>query len=77
MQLAPNEILVNLDVRFHRELSIEEIESGVDRLEREIRARHPDVRRIFIEPRGSAPSDYSTTSTAISSEAGPDTALIR
>jgi divalent metal cation (Fe/Co/Zn/Cd) transporter len=52
MQLAPKEVLVNLDVRFQRGLTTAEIEEAVDRLEREIRARHPDVSRIFIEARG-------------------------
>lgn len=49
MQLGPDEVLLNLDVRFRPELSAAEQIEAVDRLERAIRARHPEVRRIFIE----------------------------
>lgn len=49
MHLAPDEILVNLNLRFARHLDAAAIESAVDRLESAIRAAHPEVKRIFIE----------------------------
>ncbi len=49
MYFGPHDLLVNLDIKFHNELSAGEVESAVDRLERSIRQKHPDVRHIFIE----------------------------
>lgn len=49
MHLGPNEILLNLDVRFQPGLSSERVMSVVDRLEQAIRTRYPEIRRIFIE----------------------------
>jgi len=49
MHFGPDEILLNLDVRFRPELSSERIMSVIDRLEQTIRNRYPEIRRIFIE----------------------------
>jgi cation diffusion facilitator family transporter len=51
MQLGPEEILLNLRVRFRPGLDGAEMTSTLDRLERAIRARHPSVKSIFIDPR--------------------------
>lgn len=47
--LAPHDILLNLDVRFRDQLTLPELESAVDRLEKSIRQTFPDIHRIFIE----------------------------
>ncbi|MGE3277660.1 MAG: cation diffusion facilitator family transporter [Vicinamibacterales bacterium] len=49
MHLGPEEILLNVDVRFRRELSGPEIAAAVDRLEKAIRDTDARVRHIFIE----------------------------
>ncbi|MBK1725125.1 cation diffusion facilitator family transporter [Thiocystis violacea] len=49
MHFGPDEVLLNLDVRFRSGLSSETIMGVVDRLERGIRDRHPEIKRIFIE----------------------------
>jgi cation diffusion facilitator family transporter len=49
MHLGPHEVLLNLDIQFRKGLSATEVEAAVDRLEKAIRARHPEVKRIFIE----------------------------
>ncbi len=49
MHLGPEEVLLNLDVRFHEELSTEEIGVAVARLEAAIREKHAEIKRIFIE----------------------------
>lgn len=49
MHFGPQEILLNLDIKFHSGLSAAEIEAAVDRIESAIRSKHPDVKRIFIE----------------------------
>jgi cation diffusion facilitator family transporter len=49
MHFGPDEILVNMDVRFRASLTAGELERAVDRIEERIRARFPEVTRIFIE----------------------------
>ena len=54
MQMAPHEILLNLEVEFRDGLSTEQLESAIERLKREIREKVPDVHRIFLEANASA-----------------------
>jgi cation diffusion facilitator family transporter len=49
MQLGPDQVLLNLEVVFRPELSAGEVAEAIDRIERAIRAVHPEVRRLFIE----------------------------
>jgi divalent metal cation (Fe/Co/Zn/Cd) transporter len=49
MHFGPQEILLVLNVRFHRNLSTIEIEKIIDHLEAAIRSKHPQIRRIYIE----------------------------
>lgn len=49
MHFGPNEVLLNLDVQFKKQLSSSEIAAAVDRLEDSIRKKHPEIKRIFIE----------------------------
>ena len=49
MHFGPQEVLLNLDIKFRNGISAEEIEASVDRMESEIRKRHPEIKRIFIE----------------------------
>ncbi len=50
MHLAPNEILVAAEVEFRDDLDTNAVEAAVGRIERDLRARVPSVRRIFVEP---------------------------
>ena len=49
MHFGPEQVLLNLDVQFRRGLSAAEVEAAVDRLEAAIRARHPEIKHIFLE----------------------------
>ncbi|MFP4347373.1 MAG: cation diffusion facilitator family transporter [Desulfococcaceae bacterium] len=49
MHFGPNEVLLNLNVQFKKQLSSSEIAAAVDRLESSIRKKHPEIKRIFIE----------------------------
>lgn len=49
MHLGPEQVLLNLGVRFRRDLTLGAVEAAIDRLEQQIRARFPEVRQIFIE----------------------------
>ncbi len=54
MQLAPQEVLLNLEIQFSRNLTGEEIASTVDNLEAKIRQKHPEIKQIFVEAKSLA-----------------------
>ncbi|MHA1164565.1 MAG: cation diffusion facilitator family transporter [Alphaproteobacteria bacterium] len=49
MHMAPNDILLALSLDFHDNLSSGRVEETIYRLEQDIKARFPDVKRLFIE----------------------------
>ena len=49
MHMGPEDVLLNLGVEFRRDLTAADVERAVDEMERAIRDRYPQVRRIFIE----------------------------
>ncbi|MEH2061183.1 MAG: cation diffusion facilitator family transporter [Nostoc sp.] len=49
MQLAPKEVLLNLELQFSHNLTGEEIALTVESLEASIRQKHPEIKQIFIE----------------------------
>ena len=49
MHFGPQEVLLNLEVEFTPGLPAEEIHTAIHRMERRIRGRHPEVKRIYIE----------------------------
>jgi cation diffusion facilitator family transporter len=49
MQLGPEQVLLNIDIRFRRGLAVQELEAAIDRLENRIRDAEPTIQRIFIE----------------------------
>ncbi|BAY16516.1 cation diffusion facilitator family transporter [Nostoc sp. HK-01] len=49
MQLAPQEVLLNLEIQFAKNLTGEEIALTVERLETKICQKHPEIKQIFIE----------------------------
>ncbi|MHC5722831.1 MAG: cation diffusion facilitator family transporter [Nostoc sp.] len=49
MQLAPQEVLLNLEIQFAPNLTGEEIALTVESLEIKIRYQHPEIKQIFIE----------------------------
>ena len=51
MHLGPEEVLLNLEIDFHQSLPPGRITESINRLEQEIRRRHPEIQRIFIEAR--------------------------
>jgi len=56
MHLAPNEILLALDVQFRTDIRLEELVEAISRTEINIKEAFPDVKRIFIEARNLAKS---------------------
>lgn len=49
MHFGPEDVLLNLDVQFRPGLGSGELAAAVDRLEKAIRQRYTEVKRIFIE----------------------------
>lgn len=49
MHLGPDQILLNLSIEFRKEVSGSELTAAIDRIERRIRERHPQVKRMFVE----------------------------
>lgn len=59
MQLAPNQVLLNIELRFRKGLDRDGIELAIDRIESEIRKRAPEVTRIYIEAESLKPRNPS------------------
>jgi divalent metal cation (Fe/Co/Zn/Cd) transporter len=49
LYFGPNEVLVNLDVHFIDDLTSDQIEETVDRIEAAIKTAVPKVNRIYVE----------------------------
>lgn len=49
MHMAPNDILLALSLDFHENLTSGRVEETIFRLEKDIKARFPDIKRLFIE----------------------------
>lgn len=49
MYLSPEEVLLTLNVQFRPELSAQETEQAVDRLEVAIQQRFPEIKHIYVE----------------------------
>jgi len=49
MHLGPEEILLNTSIDFAGHLSADEVEAAITEIEREVKARFPAIRRVFIE----------------------------
>lgn len=49
MHMGPDDILLNLSVQFEGRLTAQEVEDTVCTLEQKIRARFPEIRRVFVE----------------------------
>lgn len=62
MYLGPAEAFLALDVRFQQDLTAQQVEDAVGRLEKAIRAKHPEFKRIFVEAESFAPEQRTTVS---------------
>jgi cation diffusion facilitator family transporter len=53
VHMSPDQVVVNLSVEFHDDLSAEEMELAVERMERRISEAHPQVSAVFVRPQRS------------------------
>lgn len=49
LHFGPYDVLLTLNVRFAEELTASQIAATIDALEDKIRARHPEIKHIFVE----------------------------
>nr|WP_319422614.1 cation diffusion facilitator family transporter [Pleurocapsa sp. FMAR1] len=49
LHFGPEEVLLNIEIVFQRELSVEEVTEAIDRLEAKIRSQHPEIKNLFVE----------------------------
>jgi divalent metal cation (Fe/Co/Zn/Cd) transporter len=50
MQLGPEQVLLTADVRFRRNLEIEDLERVIREIEDRIRSKEPKIEQIFLQP---------------------------
>jgi cation diffusion facilitator family transporter len=48
VHFGPDEVVLNLEVFFHPDQSMADVAATIDRLERRIRASHPEMRYVFL-----------------------------
>jgi len=53
-QLAPNQVIATLGVVIDEDLKVVEVEQLIQRIEQSIRARHPQLFRVFVRPQSMA-----------------------
>ena len=49
-QLAPNQVIATLGVVIDESLRVAEVEQLIHRIEKSIRAKHPQLFRVFVRP---------------------------
>lgn len=65
---GPDEVLLTMEIQFQPDLSAAAVASAIDRLDRTIRSRHPEVRHIFLEAQSlAAPARTKESGSYISS----------
>jgi len=61
MHLAPDDILLALSLDFRDDLSAGQVEAEIQGLEREIKRRYPEIKRLFIEVQSQRGHDRTIT----------------
>lgn len=49
LHFGPDEVLLNIEIIFQRELSVEEVTDAINRLEANIRGQHSEIKNLFVE----------------------------
>lgn len=49
MHLAPESVLLNLDLQFNNEIAAGDLPAAIERIETAIRGRYPEIKEIFVE----------------------------
>lgn len=49
LYFGPQEVLLNLEIQFKPNLSSENLALAIERLEKKVRQKHPEIKQIFVE----------------------------
>jgi cation diffusion facilitator family transporter len=49
MRLGPDSVLLTAAIRFHRQLSLDEVEQAIERIERSIKLPYPAIQHLYLE----------------------------
>ena len=49
MRLGPDSVLLTAAIRFHRQLSLDQVEQAIDRIERAIKLPYPSIQHLYLE----------------------------
>lgn len=49
LHFGPHDILLNISVDFNEDMTADQVEAAISRLESQIKSEFPDIRRLFIE----------------------------
>lgn len=52
LHFGPRQVLLNLGIGFNEDLAAAELPAAIDRIEKAIRAEHPQITRVFLEAEG-------------------------
>jgi cation diffusion facilitator family transporter len=64
MQLGPGQALLTAKIKFKRPVNLQQLESAIDRIKKQIHEKEPIMQSIFIEPDSSADSKKKGTQAA-------------
>lgn len=60
LYFGPQEVLLNLEIQFAQNLSAEKLAIAIERLEKQIRQEHPEIKQIFVEAKSLSASPKET-----------------
>jgi len=49
MHLAPNDILLAVSLDFNDKMKVTEVEDSISRIERDVKSRFPEIKRLYVE----------------------------
>ena len=75
MRLGPDNVLLTAAVRFHRQLSLDQVEQAIDRLEHAIKVLYPSILHLYLES-GAFKQAARSTVTGVAPNAPPGATVI-
>ncbi len=56
MHMGPSQVLLNMDLQFQPHLTAQEVADSIDRIEKKIREKHPEIVYIYLEAKTMKPA---------------------
>jgi len=64
MRLGPDSVLLTAAIRFHRQLSLDQVEQAIERIERSIKLPYPSIQHLYLESGAFKQAARSATPTS-------------